>query len=108
MSSADRKLGLDRTINRRDFLDGMMVAGAALSTSGEPLAAAPSRTYPPALTGLRGAHAGAFETLHRLRDPAFWSMAGAPVQTNETYDLVIVGAGISGLAAAHADRKSVV
>ena len=34
--------------------------------------------YPPALTGLRGSHAGSFETLHALRDgAAFWKTAGA-------------------------------
>ncbi len=57
--------------------------------------------YPPALTGLRGNHPGSFEAAHALRDSEFWSQAAAPIETNETYDLVIVGGGISGLAAAH-------
>ena len=57
--------------------------------------------YPPALTGLRGSHPGAFEAAHRLRDGDFRSQAGNLKQTDEVYDLVVVGGGISGLAAAH-------
>jgi spermidine dehydrogenase len=61
--------------------------------------------YPPALTGMRGSHAGSFEVAHSVRDGDFWSQAGQPVQTGENYDLVVVGGGISGLAAAHYFRK---
>jgi spermidine dehydrogenase len=61
--------------------------------------------YPPALTGLRGSHPGSFETAHSLRDGTFWDQVGKPVDTGESYDLVVVGAGISGLAAAHYFRK---
>ena len=57
--------------------------------------------YPPALTGLRGSHPGAYEAAHRLRDGDFWSQAGNLKQTDEDYDLIVVGGGISGLAAAH-------
>lgn len=105
---ANAKRGLGRPISRRDFLDGVAVALAGGVVAGaDPLAAKPLRTYPPALTGLRGAHAGAFEALHRLRDgPGFWGAAPPPVSTGETYDLVVVGAGISGLAAAHAFIKA--
>ncbi len=31
----------------------------------------------------------------------FWKTAGTPIETGETYDLVVVGGGISGLAAAY-------
>ena len=63
--------------------------------------------YPPALTGLRGSHVGSFETLHALRDgAAFWKTAGAAADTGEEYDLVVVGAGISGLAAAYFYRQA--
>ncbi len=55
---------------------------------------------PPLLTGLRGSHAGSFETAHSLRDGDFWSGAGAPEETGEAYDLIVVGGGISGLSAA--------
>jgi spermidine dehydrogenase len=57
--------------------------------------------YPPAATGLRGDHPGSFETAHALRDPGFWPQAGPLTPTGEDYDLVVVGGGISGLAAAH-------
>lgn len=85
-------------ITRRDFFNGMALTVAAGLTPAAQLAAAPAR-YPPALTGLRGHHDGSFEAAHRLRDgdvPSFERLA-----IEERYDLVVVGAGISGLAAAH-------
>jgi len=94
-----------RQITRRDFLDGMLVAAAGMASStwaGPAQAAAP---YPPALTGLRGQTQSSFQTLHALRDGTFWETAGTPEATNETYDLVVVGAGISGLAAAFLYRQ---
>jgi spermidine dehydrogenase len=105
-------------ITRRDFLNGAaLTAGAAMmpwdlfaAGLGEGQAAAgpenSSSYYPPALTGLRGSHAGSFETAHSLRDGTFWDAAGKPEDTGETYDLIIVGGGISGLAAAHFYRKA--
>ena len=110
----DRELGMGRAITRRDFLNGVaLTAGAAMLPAGL-LAAAdiqPGREkspdyYPPALTGLRGSHVGSFETAHSLRDGTFWDQAGKPVDTGETYDLVVVGGGISGLSAAHFFRKA--
>jgi spermidine dehydrogenase len=55
---------------------------------------------PPAAHGLRGSHAGAFEVAHQLRDGTFWAHAGQPESTGESYDLVVVGGGISGLSSA--------
>ena len=43
--------------------------------------------------------------MHSLRDGTFWQNAGAPEATGETYDLVVVGGGISGLAAAFLYRQ---
>jgi len=57
------------------------------------------------LTGLRGSHAGSFETAHSLRDGTFWKTAAPVFDTKEVYDLVVVGAGISGLSAAHFFRE---
>jgi spermidine dehydrogenase len=59
--------------------------------------------YPPALTGLRGSTPGSFEAAHDLKDGFF--QLTAPRDTGEEYDLVVVGAGISGLSAAHFFRK---
>jgi spermidine dehydrogenase len=108
----DRELGMSRNITRRDFLNGVAVtAGAALMPL-HLLAASdvnPQNSpnyYPPALTGLRGSHPGSFETAHSLRDGTFWGTAGTPLDTGETYDLIVVGGGISGLSAAHFYRKS--
>lgn len=109
MPASSRNKGLDRAITRRDFLDGVAIAGSALLAGRtSPASAAPASPspYPPALTGLRGAHEGSYETLHDLRDPAFWTDAPAPADTGETYSLVVVGAGISGLAAAHHFAKA--
>src|SRR5260370_22790207 len=44
--------------------------------------------------------------MHKVRDGAFWDDASKPEDTGESYDLVIVGGGISGLAAAHYFRKA--
>ena len=106
----DKELGMDRAITRRDFLNGIAIAiGGALLPGIDPLmgvARAQSTQdapgyYPPALTGMRGSHDGSFDASHALRDGRFWSAAGQPIATGESYDLVVVGGGISGLAAAY-------
>lgn len=102
---------MDAPIARRDFLNGMALGvGGALAAGWLPgdldVLLAQGSPYPPALTGLRGSHAGSFEVLHQLRDGAFWKAAGSPQNTGEEYDLVVVGAGISGLAAAYYFRKA--
>ena len=103
----DRELGMDRPITRRDFLDGVAIGIGAIGSSAllpSPASAASQDTpgyYPPALTGMRGSHDGSYEFAHALRDGNFWKTAGKPVNTRETYDLVVVGGGISGLSAAY-------
>jgi spermidine dehydrogenase len=109
----DPELGMGRGITRRDFLNGVALTAGAAMLSSDLLAAADmhaapeqsSGDYPPALTGLRGSHPGSFDAAHSLRDGTFWEQAGAPVDTGESYDLVVVGGGISGLSAAHFFRK---
>ena len=116
--SKDRALGMDRPITRRDFLNGIAIgtAAAATAAAASPLFAAPASTgaaggaaapaaaqdafgyYPPLLTGMRGSPAGSFEAAHALRDGR---PSPPPTDTGEEYDLIVVGAGISGLAAAH-------
>jgi len=108
---SDRELGMQRHITRRDFLNGVAVAAGAALTPWHLLAAGdidPEKSsdyYPPALTGLRGSHPGSFDAAHALRDGSFWNTAGTPQDTGETYDLIVVGGGISGLSAAHFYRK---
>ena len=106
----DRHLGEDRPILRRDFLQGVLV-GAATALSGPLLGAYATEAtpeeraaqdlpgyYPPLLNGLRGSHPGSFEAAHALRDRRGLEQ---DIDTRESYDLVVVGGGLSGLAAAH-------
>ena len=97
-------------ITRRDFLNGVAL-GAAAATAAAPFSAlAMSSTeatsasyYPPLLNGMRGSHEGSFEVSHAL---AWRGEKPAQYKTlDEHYDLVVVGAGISGLAAAYLHRK---
>ncbi|HJZ65182.1 MAG TPA: FAD/NAD(P)-binding protein [Candidatus Acidoferrum sp.] len=101
----DRELGIDGLISRRDFLDGVAVTiGSAAVGMHLPMAGAQemkTSSYPPALTGLRGDQDQVFRYAHKLRDGKAWDSLGTPEKLEEAYDLVVVGAGISGLAAAH-------
>lgn len=111
----DRELGMAARITRRDFLNGVAITAGAAMIPPEMWAAAAADLeaqdapgyYPPAKTELRGDHLGSFEAMHKVRDGAFWEDAPKAVDTGESYDLVIVGGGISGLAAAHYFRKAV-
>src|ERR1700732_1101694 len=109
----DWEFGMDRTITRRDFLNGCAVTvGASLAASSpawlEAMSApdaAPEKDpsyYPPAKTGMRGSHDGSWEVAHEMRDGQTWPDA---TQDQESYDLIVVGGGISGLAAAYFFRK---
>ncbi len=90
-------------ITRRDILHGAGVfaaaplLGARAQTTGRPY-------YPPALTGLRGSHEGSYETAHALAREGRREF-GELVATSEDYDLVVVGGGVSGLAAAYFYRQ---
>src|SRR5579872_2287804 len=106
MNSNDRNLGMSRKITRRDFVNGISVAAAgALALPGmlEAQQFAPEQSpdyYPPARTGMRGDHPGSFEVAHQLRDTRTVDL-GSVAHTNETYDLVVVGGGLSGLGAGY-------
>ena len=118
-SKSDYELGMAREITRRDFLNGVAVgAGASLlggAFGAEQLLAAGMLDefatekapdyYPPAKTGMRGNHDGTFTFAHKLRDGDSANSFGDTLDTGETYDLVVVGAGISGLSAAYFFRK---
>jgi spermidine dehydrogenase len=105
--AGDKNLGMDRGITRRDFLNGtaMATAGLAFAASGGPAIAQTGTSYPPALSKMRGHHKGSFEVMHSVRDGEFFTGLEEEIDTGETYDLVIVGAGISGLAAAYLYRQ---
>lgn len=107
-------------VTRRDFLNGVAIGaggillqacGGDLEPPADTSSAAPARFtppgpsayYPPTLTGMRGSHEGSFEVAHALawrgEKPARYEAL------NEHYDLVVVGAGMSGLAAAWYYRR---
>jgi spermidine dehydrogenase len=109
---------MKRDITRRDFLNGVAIGvggvlagpwlGGVLSAQTPATAAQDSPGYyPPTRTGMRGSHPGTVEVGHALRDGTFWQKAGKPIDTGEEYDLIVVGGGLSGLAAAHFYRKHV-
>jgi len=102
-NASDEMSRLD--ITRRDFINGIAMSVAAGSTLSplELLAQGPT-AYPPSLTGMRGSHVGSFEVAHALaQDGARWPRPNS--QTDDDYDLVVVGGGISGLAAAFLYRQ---
>jgi spermidine dehydrogenase len=104
---------MKKTITRRDFLNGSAItlaAGSALSPTkllaqeqGIGPVPLPKEYYPPSLTGIRGSHKGSFDVAHDLA----WRGKKPESYTSlkEEYDLIIVGAGISGLAAAYFYRQ---
>src|SRR3984957_8586203 len=110
MSFTDKELGMDRRITRRDFMNGAaMTIGASLAPgsslfaqAGPPAQEAQNRAGydPPSLHGMRGSHEGSYQVAHSLRDGTFWHGAGAAMDSGESYDLVVVGGGISGLSSA--------
>ncbi|MFP6581007.1 MAG: FAD/NAD(P)-binding protein, partial [Candidatus Hydrogenedentota bacterium] len=93
-----------KSITRRDFLNGVAIGVSASAVL--PFVSAPafsqesgtSEVYPPLRTGMRGSHPGSYEVAHKLA----WQGEAPQTfdDTGEEYDLVVVGAGISGLAAA--------
>ncbi len=113
-------LGLSQSITRRDFIGGVAAGaavGAALLTStasrANESASVPGdaallpQNYPPARTGLRGQYPGSYETAHAARDGRYANATEAEAEdTGEHFDLIVVGGGISGLAAAYFFRKA--
>ncbi len=97
-------------VTRRDFLNGTRVAiGASMLSpwaqafgSDVPSFELPGDYYPPKKTGLRGSHDGSWETMHARVAGTTWPRR----KSHDNYDLVVVGAGISGLSAAHFYREA--
>ncbi|HJO04976.1 MAG TPA: FAD/NAD(P)-binding protein [Acidobacteriota bacterium] len=122
MKKSDHDLGMGHDITRRDFLNGAGVAIGSAGALGTGLGGSPANAvaapvngpqrpgafgadeyYPPKLTGMRGSHPGSFEVAHEMRYGKTWDEAE---ETGETYDMIIVGGGLSGLAAAYYFRKA--
>jgi len=119
VKTSDRDLGMRRPITRRDFLNGVAAVTAGVLAPGcRQDAPAPGGPHdlpvgeldPPLRTGMRGSHPGSFEVAHELgrvgptAGPTEW---GTTREGDDgAYDLVVVGAGISGLAAAHFYREA--
>jgi len=92
-------------ITRRDFVNGtLMAAGSSMLPLEAPahaaMAAMDPSYYPPARTGLRGSHPGSNDHAHSRawNGRSDW---GPTTKLPETYDLVVVGGGLSGLSAAY-------
>jgi len=112
---ADPALGMDQAITRRDFLGStLLAAGAQLIEPFSPahfFAAHPEQSPPGAAEDWNGyggigeygqSNGNTWEVLsagHRLRDSQNQPDASSIYDTGELYDCVIVGGGISGLAA---------
>ena len=95
-----------KQITRRNFIN---VSAAVLGTTALPssftsVLAEEGITYPPKLTGLRGNHPGSNTHAHARAWNANFS-TGKVTELKESYDLVVVGAGLSGLAAAYFYRE---
>ena len=96
---------MSNTINRRDFLGGTALVIAAGLTPLAQMRAEPGRYYPPSLTGLRGSHPGSFEVAHQVgREGKSFDISNLAVE--QSVDLIVVGGGISGLAAAWFYREA--
>jgi spermidine dehydrogenase len=114
--SGDGGLGMDCGITRRDFLNATLLAsGGMLLNSVSPAEllaeqkASQEKSSDDSWTGYGGVGDYAnsngntravLEAGHQIRDGFLESPAAGVVETGETYDLVVVGGGISGLAAA--------
>src|SRR5271166_475279 len=102
----DKFLGMDQPISRRDFLNSTLLAsGSLLMGSSTPLQLFSEDDW----TGYGGggdysrSNGDTYEIMqagHRIRDGEFERLPATAIDTNELYDCVVVGGGISGLAAA--------
>ena len=125
VSSEERELGLDSRITRRDFLNATLLGvGGALLSASSPAQAALVRPFtpPPTQAGGSGAevalawegpggvgdytrsHGNMFDvvqTAHAMRDGKFAGALANVHDTGETFDVIVVGGGASGLGAAY-------
>src|SRR5271154_6942436 len=100
MSDEHRILGMDRQIDRRDFLNGVAItvagASAALGLAAQSAVAQESSTsagasYPPRRLGLRGSFPEAVSEFDAIRQGKYATFPVPDSEIQEEYDLVIVG-----------------
>jgi spermidine dehydrogenase len=117
MHEEDQELRAGHDVTRREFLEaaGGAISVAALASATAsmfvpPTAAAAASSvpgaaagYPPMLQGMRGQNQMGMSVAHAMRDG---HQFGEGADTGEIYDLAVVGAGASGLAAAYFFRKA--
>ena len=118
--SEELKLGMDTHITRRDFIGSTLVgAGSALlatHSSGLPAAGPlrPTVQYGPDWTGpggigdyadSNGNTAEVVNAAHAMSNGQFVNAHSNAINTDEVYDLVVVGGGFTGLSAAYTYRK---
>jgi spermidine dehydrogenase len=107
-----RALGMERKIDRRDFLSGAargMATVAALGGLSRTISGAGvnhAEDYPPLQSGLRGNYPASIEQFANIRNSKYAAFPIRESEIEEEYDLIIVGGGISGLSAAHFYRQA--
>ena len=117
VSKIDKELGLDKSITRRDFVYGssLMLAGTLVGGN-ESLHASVNNLndysfdvsanwYGPGGIGdyakSHGNTPELIKTAHQIRSGKFSNQEKMAIDTNEEFDLVVVGGGFSGLSAAY-------
>jgi spermidine dehydrogenase len=105
--AGDTALGMNASITRRDFLGSTLLASGALLTQGltpaQLLAASEDWTSYGGVGEYSTSNGNTWDVLltgHKMRDGAYNPLPPDTIDTGETYDCVVVGGGISGLAAA--------
>jgi spermidine dehydrogenase len=113
-SMFDHALGLDRDITRRDFLNSTLLAsGGLLLNAASPAQLIAQQAGNSSTDDDWNGYGGVgdyaksngntmpvLEAGHRIRNQEFERLPADIVETSEIYDCVVVGGGISGLAAA--------
>jgi|TARA_B110000902_G_scaffold5352_2_gene6299 spermidine dehydrogenase len=119
MNNKDKKLGMGKGITRRDFVQSTLLGtGAALLSANAPISYAYDRTGAGGPQGewygyggvgdyaaSHGNTPGVVNTAHNIRDGLYNKETLDAIDTGEVYDLLIVGAGLSGLGAAYEHSK---
>ena len=112
----DRAIGMDASITRRDFLGSTLLASGvgllgglnpaellAMSKASAPGAAQDDWTGYGGVGEYSRSNGNTYAVMdsgHKMRDGAYDPLPADTIDTGETYDCVVVGGGISGLAAA--------